>query len=158
MEEMKNEFYALYNIMASSNNVEYMRIFGNVYKEVMEWLIQNKPDLAQEWIDKLESIRWKNYLTPREAEKIVANMSPKAPWSYEQWRVTMKQNGFELEKEPCYNKFALWVTMNMFMSDSSETVTKYIEDGNLFKFVHDIAIDKLTDKDGMFNVRRYFGL
>ena len=76
---MKKEFQALYNMMANSNKVENMHTFGNVHKEMMHWFIQNKPELAQEWLDKLESIKWKNYLSPKEAEKIVAGMNPKAP-------------------------------------------------------------------------------
>ena len=59
-EEMKKEFHALYNKMANSNEVAYMHVFGQVHKEMMEWFIQNKPELAQEWLDKLESIKWKN--------------------------------------------------------------------------------------------------
>ena len=74
---MKKEFYELYDMMAMSHDVENMRTFGNVHKEMMEWMIQNKPDLAQEWIGKLESIKWCNYLTPKEAEKIVSEMVPK---------------------------------------------------------------------------------
>ena len=157
-EEMKQEFYALYNQMANSNEVAYMRTFGNVHKEMMEWMIQNKPDMAQEWIWKLESIRWKNYLTPKEAEAIVSKMNPKAPWTREQWQAAMQQHGYELEHEPCYNRCALWVKMNMIMSDSSETIGKYVATDDIFKLVHDLAVDKLTDKDSVFDIRHYFDL
>ena len=157
-EEMKNEFYALYNMMASSNKVENMHTFGNVHKEMMEWFIQNKPDLAQEWLYKLESIKWKNYLTPKEADKIVADMQPKAPWSREQWKAAMEQHGYPLGKETCYNKCALYVTMNMIMSDSSETLSKYVDSNKMFDAVYELAVDKLTDKDNVFNIRKYFGL
>ena len=155
---MKKEFDALYNMMASSNNIEFMRTFGQVHKEMFEWFLANKPELAQEFLDKLESIRWKNYLTQKEAEKIVSKMEPKAPWTREQWKAAMEQYGYELEKEPCFNRCALFVTMNMIMSDSSETLAKYVESDKLFKSVHDLAVDKLTDKDGVFNIRHYFGL
>lgn len=158
LEEMKKEFYDLYSMMSNSHNVAFMRTFGNVHKEMMEWMIANKPDAAQEWVEKLESIRWKNYLTPKEAEKIVATMEPKAPWSREQWKQAMEQAGYELEKEPCYNRCALWTTMDMIMSDSFATLKKYISEDNLFKAVYDLAIDKLTDKDSVFNIRSYFGL
>lgn len=155
---MRNEFNALYNMMANSNEVAYMRTFGNVHKEMMEWFITNKPDLAQEWLWKLESIRWKNYLTPAEAQKIVSGMEPKAPWTRDQWKQVMEQSGFALEKEPCYNSCALWTTMNMIMSDSSKTLGKYVANGDLFKLVHELAVDKLTDADGVFNIRAYFNL
>ncbi len=157
-EEMKKEFNALYEMMARSEKVEFMHTFGMVHKEMMDWFIVNKPELAQEWLDKLESIRWKNYLTPKEAEKVVAKMNPQAPWSREVWKQAMEKEGFELEKEPCYNRCALWVTMNMIMSDSSETIAKYVEPDKLFKLVYGLAVDKLTDKDNVFNIRHYFSL
>ena len=157
-EEMKKKFLELYQYMATSENVTYMRAFGNVHKEMMDWMIANKPDLAQEWIEKLCSIKWKNYLTQKEAEKIVSDMDPKAPWSREQWKNVMTQSGFDMGHEPCYNSCALWVTMNMIMSDSSETLKKYVAEEDMFNFVHDLAVDKLKDKDGVFNIRSYFGV
>lgn len=157
-EEMKNEFQALYNMMANSQKVEFMHTFGVVHKEMMEWMIANKPDFAQEWIDKLESIKWRNYLTPKEADAIVAKMSPKAPWGREQWKTEMERYDFDIEDEPCYNHCALWVTMNMIMSDSGNTLSRYVETDNLFNAVYDLAVDKLTDPDKVFNIRRYFSL
>ena len=157
-EQLKDKFESLYNYMASSGNVAYMHTFGVVHKEMMDWMIQNKPDLATEWVDKLCSIKWRNYLTPKEAEKIVSEMNPKAPWTREQWKQTMEQAGYPLEKEPYYNRCALWTTMNMIMSDSSETIKKYVENGNMFKLVHDLAVDKLTDSDNKFKIRAYFNL
>ena len=157
-EEMRKEFNALYNIMASSNEVAFMHAFGQVHKEMMEWMIQNKPDMAQEWIEKLESIRWKNYLTTKEADTIVNNMVPRPLYNREQWRQNMEQHGLELEREPYYNRCALFATMSMIMSDSGETLKRYVESDKLFKAVYDLAVDKLTDKDGVFNIREYFGL
>lgn len=155
-EEMKKEFNALYDMMAHSENVEFMHVFGKVHREMMEWFIQNKPEQAQEWIDKLEAIRWKNYLTPKEAQKIVDGMIPKAPWSREQWKQAMEQHDFAFEKEPCYNSCALWVTMEMVMSDSSDTLKKYVAEEDMFKAVYDLAVDKLTDKDERYRIREYF--
>jgi hypothetical protein len=157
-EEMRQEFYALYNMMANSDKVENMHTFGNVQKEMFEWFVANKPELAQEWLWKLSSIKWKNYLTPKEADKIVADMNPKAPWGRDQWRATMEQHGYDLEHEPCYNQYALFVTMEMIMSDSQETLKKYVADDKLFDAVYELAVDKLTDKDMNFNIRHYFGL
>lgn len=157
-EEMRKKFNELYQLMATSENVHFMKVFGNVHKEMMDWFISNKPTEAQEWICKLESIRWKNFLTEKEAEKIVASMNPKAPWSREQWKSAMGKHGFELEHEPYYNSCALWVTMNMIMSDSSQTLSKYIDEDKLFKAVYDLAVDKLTDKDNMFCIRCYFNV
>ena len=156
--ELRNEYNVLFSMMASSTNVAYMHVFGQVHKEMFEWFVQNKPAEAEEWLNKLESIRWNNYLTPREAERIVGDMVPSAPWSREQWKAAMDKHGYELEHEPCYNSCALWTVMNMIMSDSSETLEKYIDKEKLFDAVYALAVDKLRDKDGKFNVRAYFGL
>ncbi|UKK52679.1 hypothetical protein [Prevotella sp. E2-28] len=157
-DEMRKEYYALYNMMANSNNIAYMHVFGQVQKEVMEWAIANKPDLAQDWLDKLESIKWKNYLTPKEAQKIIDNMNPKAPWTKEQWKSAMEHEEYDLEDEPHYNACALYVAMCMIMSDSGNTLKKYVSEENLFDAVYELAVDKLTDKDGVFSIRRYFSL
>lgn len=155
-EEMKQKFNELYQLMSVSNNISYMKAFGDVHKEMMEWFIINKPDMAKEWLEKLCAIKWKNYLTQREADKIVSEMEPKAPWTYTQWVQAMERNNYTLEKEPCYNSYALWVAMNMIMSDSSTTLQKYIGGDDLFKIVYDLAVDKLTDKDYRFRIRDYF--
>lgn len=157
-DEMKQEFLALYQMMANSNNVAYMHVFGQVHKEMMEWMIANKPAEAQMWLDKLESIKWDNYLTPKEAEKIVSEMKPSAPWTMDKWRDAMTQHSYDMEDEPYYNSCALWVTMSMIMSDSSDTIKKYVSEDKLFDFVYNLAVDKLCDEDGKFSVRNYFGL
>ena len=153
---MKEKYYGLYGYMAQSKDPKNMMIFGKVMSEMMEDMIASSPSKAEEYINKLERVKWKNYLTPAEADKVVASMNPKAPWSREQWKTAMEQYGFELEEWPCYNKCALYATMNMIMSDSSETLMKFVGNGDLFKVVHGLAIDKLKDKDGKFNVYSYF--
>lgn len=164
-EEMKQKFDELYNYMATSNNVTYMRVFGNVHKEMMDWFIANKPELAQEWIEKLCSIKWNNYLTAKEAEKIVASMNPKAPWSRDAWKQAMDSLGFVVEEEPYYNSCALWVVMNMVYSDSANSIASIIgvplaevSEEQMIKAVQALSVDKLCDADGRFNVRSYFGL
>lgn len=144
--------------MAMSKDPKNMKAFGKVMTDMYDWFADNKPDAASEWLDKLSAIKWNNYLTPKEAEKIVSEMEPKAPWSREAWKNAMTQAGYPLEKEPCYNSCALWVTMNMIMSDSSQTLSKYVAGDEMLKAVHDLAVDKLCDADHKFSVRHYFGL
>lgn len=154
--ELKERYSELYEYMAMSKDPKNMKLFGHVMNEMMDWLIANKPDAAENWVNKLESVKWKNYLTPKEADVIVSRMEPKAPWSREQWKDAMEKNGFDMYLEPYYNSCALWVVMNMIMSDSSATLSKYVSGENLFKAVHDLAVDKLTDADGKFMIRNYF--
>lgn len=163
---MRSEFHSLYDMMANSHNVEYMHTFGMVHKEMMEWMIQNKPDAAQEWIDKLESIRWCNYLTPKEAQKIVDGMMPKAPWSRDVWKSAMTQLGLPMEEDPYYNSCALWVEMNKQYSDHAETIARNILKKPLADIpteqvvtgIHAMALDVLKDRDGVYCIRLYFGL
>ena len=157
-QELKEKYADLYGYMASSRDPENMKAFGKVMTEMFMWFADNKSEAAQEWLDKLESINWDNYLTPKEAEKIVSSMKPSAPWSREKWREAMSQHGYKMEEEPCYNSCALWVTMNMIMSDSSETLVKYVSSDKMFSAVHDLAVDKLCDEDNVFSIRRYFSL
>lgn len=165
-EEMRKEFIELYDMMAMSHDVRNMETFCNVHKEMMDWMIQNKPDLAQEWIGKLESIRWCNYLTKKEAEKIVSEMIPKAPWSYDVWKNAMTQFGLPMEDEPYYNSYALWTVMNQVYTDHAQTIADNIIKKPLAEIPADqlvpgiraLALDLLQDKDGRYCVRSYFGL
>lgn len=157
-EEMKEKYWSLYEYMANSKKPENMKIFGVVMTSMVMDMIASSPSKAEEYIDRLEAVKWKNFLTAKEADTIVDSMNPKAPWGREQWKAAMTNAGYEMEKWPCYNKWALFATMNMIMSDSSNTLTKYVDNEHLFKFVHDLAVDKLTDQDEKFNVRVYFGL
>jgi len=163
-DEMKQEFLALYNLMAGQQNVAFMHIFGQVHKEMMDWFITNKPELAQEWLDKLESIRWNNYLTKAEAEKIFSNMDPKAPWPRDQWKQAMTEYGLDMEREPCYNRNALWVEMNKMYSDFGDEIAGLLgkplapTDKDIISACYKMAIKTLRDKDGIYNIRTYFGL
>ena len=153
-------------MMAMSHDVNNMRTFGNVHKEMMEWMIQNKPDLAQEWIGKLESIKWCNYLTTKEAEKIVSEMVPKAPWSREVWKNAMQSLGLPMEEEPYYNSCALWAEMNKQYSDHAQTMAdkvwkkplNTIPAEEIVPVIHAFALDLLKDKDKNYCIRSYFSL
>jgi hypothetical protein len=164
-EELRNEFNALYDMMAASNDINYMRTFGKVHKDMMSWMIQNKPDLAEEYINKLESIRWKHYLTQREAEKIVMDMRPRAPWPKEVWRQAMEQLGLATEYEPYYNCYALWVMMNKVYTNSAESIAKImgvpldeIPSERIIRAVYALALDELCDMDSKVSIRHAYGV
>lgn len=159
---MKQEFLELYDMMANQHDVKYMRVFGNVHKEMMDWFIANKPELAQEWLDKLEAIKWHQYLTPKEAEKIVAGMDPAGPWSRDTWKKAMESFGLPLEDAPYYNSCALWVEMNKIYSDFGAEIAALIgkplspTDKDIISACYRLALKNLRDKDGVYNIRKYF--
>lgn len=151
-------------MMAQSQNPKNMKVFGNVMTEMMDVMIQKMPAEAEEMIDKLEAIKWKQYLTPKEAEKIVAGMDPKGPWSREVWKNTMESFGLPLEEQPAYNRCALWVEMNKIYSDFGENLAELIgktlspTDKDIISACYKLALKNLKDKDGVYNIRKYFGV
>lgn len=102
-QEMKEEYMGLYGYMANSKDPKNMKIFGQVMTSMITDMIQSAPNKAEEYIGRLEAVKWNNFLTKREAETIVANMNPKAPWTMDQWKQAMEKYGYSLEKEPYYN-------------------------------------------------------
>lgn len=160
---MKN-FDELYGIMATSANVKYMRVFGDTMRCMMNDMADRHPELAQEYIEKLCAIKWKNYLTKNEALSIIQKMDPKATWDMQVWSCEMKKNNLHTEEIPCYNEYALYVAMNQVVSDHGETVAKIlgkdnlrdIDDDHLLVYAYSLAVDLLKDKDGVYNIREYF--
>ena len=164
-EELKSAYNDLYSQMANSNKPENMRLFGKVMTEMMEDIIENDPSLAEEYIEKLSSIKWKQYLTANEAERIVESMKPEAPWSREVWNSAMDSLGLVKEEEPYYNRYALWTEMNKQYSDHGESVAsllgkplKEIPADVIVPAMNKMALDLLRDKDGVYDIRAYFSL
>ena len=159
---MKDRYTGLYDFMAQSRDPKNMKAFGCVMNEMMDYLVANKPDVAEEMIDKLEAIKWHQYLTPKEAEKIVANMDPKAPWSRDTWKSAMESFGLPIEEMPAYNRCALWVEMNKIYSDYGEEIASLLgkplspSDKDIIAACYKMALKNLKDKDGVYNIRKYF--
>jgi hypothetical protein len=161
-QELKDRYTGLYDYMANSRDPKNMKAFGCVMTEMMDYLIQTKPDVAEEMIDQLEAIKWHQYLTPKEAEKIVAGMDPKAPWSRDQWKSAMESFGLPLEEAPYYNRCALWVEMNKIYSDFGTEIAALIgkplspTDKDIISACYKMALKNLRDKDGIYDIRKYF--
>ena len=162
---MAQKFEELYDKMASSKKPKYMKVFGDTMKKMMEWFVVNYPDLAQEYLDKLCSIMWNNYLTDKEVKSIISNMEPKPIWTKEQWKNVMESLGIETEESPYYNCNALFVAVSMIYSDSAKTIAKIlgktldeVTTEEMAEATHLLAIDKLKDEDSVFNIRYYFGV
>ena len=160
--ELKDRYTALYDYMANSRDPKNMKTFGCVMTEMMDFLIVNKPDVAEEMIDKLESIKWHQYLTPKEAEHIIANMDPKAPWSRDAWKSAMESFGLPIEDAPYFNRCALWVEMDKIYSDFGDEIAALLgkpltpTDQDIIAACYKMALKNLRDKDGIYNIRKYF--
>lgn len=161
-QELKDRYAELYEMMATSRKTENMKIFGRVMSDMMNNLIQRNPSEAEEWIRELESIEWKNYLTPKEAEKIVSEMDD-APWSRDVWNKAMDSYGFEKEEKPCFNPCALWVQMNDTYVTHALTLAKIVGTPieeipmeNMVEAIYLLAIDSL--KKNKLGIRHKYGL
>lgn len=162
--EMMSKFDELYQKMATSGEQKYMNVFGDTMKRMMSDMAELKPELAKEYLDRLYSINWDNYLTKKEAINIVSLMNPKAVWNMQEWVDAMESAGLCMEEAPYYNDYALYVVMNQVISDHGETFAcmlgkkslSEIELKELTKIAHKFAIDLLKDEDKAYNVREYF--
>lgn len=161
-QELKERYDSLYDYMANSKDPKNMKVFGCVMTEMMDVMIQKMPETAEEMIDQLESIKWKQYLTPKEADAIFAKMDPKAPWSRDQWKTAMESFGLPTEDAPYYNRCALWVEMNKVYSDAGDVIAELIgkplspSDKDIIAACYKLALKNLRDKDGVYNIRKYF--
>ena len=162
--DLKDRYLGLYDYMAQSRDPKNMKAFGTVMTQMMDYLIQAKPDVAEDMIDKLESIKWHQYLTPKEAEAITAKMDPKAPWSRDQWRTAMESFGLPLEEPPYYNRCALWTEMSKMYSDFGDEIAALLgkpltpTDKDIIAACYKMALKTLKDKDGVYDIRRYFNV
>ena len=66
---------------------------------------------------------------------------------------------------PYYNRCALWVEMNKQYSDQGETVAELlgtqlaqIPGETIVPAMYKMALNLLKDKDGVYNIRKYFNL
>lgn len=163
-EELIDKYKSLYSKMAVSNDPSQMKLFGSVMNEMMMWIIKNQPTAAEQWIEKLCAVDWEQYLTKAEATKIVDKMEPDAPWGFDEWQKAMNAYGLETERKGVFNKFALWTEMNAKYSDQADNLAKFafdepideVDEERMLKLIHALAIGSLTDKDGVYKIRKYF--
>ena len=154
---MKKKFCSMYRDIINSQDESKMQILGHVMKQAMFKIIETSPSLAKEYLDELEAVNWTNYLTTKEAQDILANMDPKPNWTFAKWKDEMVQHEFATQVEEKYNECALYITMCMILSDSGSTLSALVPDQKkLFELIYHLALDKLNDKDGKFNIRKYF--
>ena len=162
--DLKDRYLGLYDYMAQSRDPKNMKAFGTVMTQMMDYLVQTKPDVAEDMIDKLEAIKWHQYLTPKEAESVTAKMDPKAPWSRDQWRTAMESFGLPIEEPPYYNRCALFTEMSKIYSDFGEEIAALLgkpltpTDKDIIAACYKMALKTLKDKDGIYDIRRYFGV
>ena len=163
-EERQQEFLDRYDKIIESGNQEQMERLGAMVKRTMRWLIANEPEIADKALAMLdgEGVEAKNHLTRDEAEAIVRSMEPQPTWTLRQLEDALKIMKLPMSEVPYYDKNALLVTMMMIQSDSGETLKRLMhlgdKDERLITSIYQLALDRLKDKDGVFDIRKYFGI
>lgn len=108
-------------------------------------------------------IRYKNYVTEREAMNIVDNMvnfdnSKGAKWSPDDVKNAIASIGGKCEMDGEYNWWSMYVTIEMVHSDEWGVLKNIVEPSKEAAVCYELAKAKLLDKDGIYNVRTYFQL
>lgn len=161
--ELIDRYHHLYGDMAESSDIEKMKVFGNAETWAFEQLAEVHPDLAERWLEKLEASVWNNYISSHEYEEVCdrikntdGNMG--AHWSYNEVMSAVVAAGGTAEESPCYNSYALALTMNMLYSDHSDSVKTYVREEDIVPFYYAMAVEKLKDPDRKNFIRPYFDL
>lgn len=166
MKELIERYDELYADMATARDPKKMTTFGDAEKWMFHALAEKHPELAEKWLERLESGKWNNYLSEEEARKIVENLKERHgdvvtrrhEWNYEVFKNAVESMGGETSMAPYYNCYALWAVMNMLFSDHVETVNMFVQPNMRVKYYYHMAVDKLKDVDRPHFVREYFHL
>lgn len=167
--DMINRYLEQYDKMATSKDPELMNIFGENEKWAFIEMVNVAPKIAEEWLNKNEAVRWKNYLSKSEAETIVGGLinqdrTKGARWGYEAFKNAVESFGGEMSDEPFYNCYALWATANMLFSDHAQSIAEdlgyktatEVPNEKMALSIYKKAVEKLRDADKPRFVRWYF--
>lgn len=161
----KNEIMNRFDKMLASAEQKHTEAFKDVMRCMLQYMTEWNIEAAEEYVNKLEAMEWNNFLTEKEAVSIVNNMVPTGCWDISNWEKLADTTGVSKEEYPYYNKYALYVVMNMIYSDDWSTILKIVDktaqevsDEEMFKSIHLLALNKLKDKDNVFNIRKYFSV
>jgi len=167
-EELYQQFFNRYKGIIQGRTEEDMIRLGTMTQRVMQWLCVYEPDIATQAIailDGKDSQQCHNYLSGHEASEIVRQMEPQPQWSLRQVLDMLGNAGYATDEPPYFNNYALATTMCMILSDSGQTLQRIIgspshpaTNEELLASVYQLAVDKLKDEDGKFNIRKYFDL
>lgn len=164
-QELEKRFEDRYADIIESRDEQKMERLGAMVKRMIHWMTKNVPEVAEQAIAMLDDEDGKtntNYLTKEEARDIVEDMDPQPAWSMNRLAATLEQMKMRLDDAPHYNRWALLTTMLMIQSDSGPTLSHFMntskESERMVTIIYQLALDRLKDLDGKFNIRKYFDL
>lgn len=160
--ELLDKYNELYAIMAQSAEPGKMHIFGEAEKWVFAQMVKSHPELANKWLERIEAVKWNNYLCESAAMDIVSTLintdgSRGPKWSYSQVMSAVQSLGGNTEHEPYYNSYALFVLMNWVASNEWGVLSKVVPEDKLTLTIYQLAVSYLTDPDEAHFIQRYWG-
>lgn len=171
MSEILERYEELYEDMANSGNKDKMMAFGDAERWAFKRMNEISPKDAQCWLDKLEAMHWKNYLSKHEAEEITSKLINQngrigAHWNYDTFKNAVESLGGKVYEKPYYNCYALWATANMIYSDHAQSVAEdmgattpeAVPNEKMALSMYKKAVEQLKDVDRPKFVREYFDL
>lgn len=166
-EELIERFHKIHNEAMSSKNDCDMYVASDMFVKTFTELTDCDLKAAKEIVDCYEgSLKYDNYLTESEAERITdkfvnqdGSRGPKWKDPQELFQKVEIVGGY-VECIPHYNKWALYVTMNMVYSDQNSVLIKWVGDDRekYFEVCYELALTHLKDKDRPCWIRPYFNV
>lgn len=164
-QQMEQQFLARYDSIIQSGDTRQMERLGAMVKRVMGWMFKYEPQVAAQALALLDdntATDYANRLTEQEAKNIVAQMVPQPTWTMQGLTASLQSMGLPGDVPPHFNLYALLTTMLMIQSDEGESLKDAIHandrDERLVRLIYKLAVNRLEDQDGKFNIRKYFGL
>ena len=164
-QQMEQQFLSRYDSIIQSGDTRQMERLGLVVKRVMGWMFKYEPQVAAQALALLDdntATDYANRLTEQEAKDIVSQMVPQPAWTMQGLTASLQSMGLPGDVPPHFNLYALLTTMLMIQSDEGESLKEAIHandrDERLLRLVYKLAVNRLEDQDGKFNIRKYFGL
>jgi hypothetical protein len=168
-EELYQQFLSRYDGIIRGGIEGDMERLGEMTKRVIRWMSVNEPALAAQAIAILDGEDKKkefcNYLTEQEARAIVEGMVPSPKWELEKLEEMLRNAGLPTDEPPYFNRWALLTDMCKIQSDNFSTLKSIIgspghpaTSEEMLAAIYQLALNDLRDKDGKFNIRKYFDL
>lgn len=169
IEELKSRYQYLYDLMASSRDPGKMQIFGRAEHYMFDKLAAANPQMAKDWLEKLEAVCWNNYVTESHAEKIAATIvnqdgSQGPHWSMDTFFSVVPKLGGQLDDEPYYNRYALWLVANAHYSDFARSTAEdmgysspeEVPGEKMALSMYRKAVESLKDTDRLHYIADYY--
>lgn len=165
-EMILHKFNSLLSDTIAEGDEENMRVTEAMFRKAVQMLIDLDEAKGKDFVECFEgTLKYYNYLTENEAKRVVdsfinqdGSRGPK--WRPEEFFQTVQSFGGDIEYEPHYNKWALYVTANKFASDQDSAIRKW-SGADRLKYVeacYDLAMTQLEDKDKLNWARWYFSV